>query len=535
MCPTTGQSGKEGIYQNAKVFYTKLYVFLHKKDTFAKYTLIHRMNNTLLGGTHMYDDNRLNDVNNNQTIVPDEGINNQPNFVFYGEPAPSSSMTPPPSQPFTNPAEDRKRQEKENRKALKKAKKAEKKAAKYDEDGVKKHSTGSKIVAWLLGAAVFGIVAGGACYGVCYAGYKLFPFDKTTSDNKTVSTPIGLSASQTGNVIVNKDITATIPDYSDIVNNVISSVVTISCKVKASTAFGQSTTGTSSGSGFIVAAGDEEMLIVTNQHVIDSAKEILVTFNDGNSVKAKVKGSKSEIDVAVLTIEPSEIPSGTNYSVATIGSSTDAKVGESAIVIGNALGYGISVTTGCISALDKSLNVEGTVYEHLIQTEASINHGNSGGPMFNSKGEVIGINSVTVSSAVADNMGYAISIDSVSDIINKIAVAEKKNVVPEDQRGYIGITGYSITSDIASTYGYPVGVLINSVSDGSGAAEINLEENDIITSFDGIGIDSFDKLTEALSYHKVGDSVEIEYYRIQRNGTFKKYTDTIKLGEKPTT
>lgn len=395
-----------------------------------------------------------------------------------------------------------------------------------------KKSWFTRILVGLLLAILFGCVAGVACYGISYAGFKIFPIDSdknSTEDQKEnmVSNVINSGGTTTSNVVINKDLTATIPDYSEIVENVITSVVAIECKVVSGMA-----TGTSGGTGFIIDANSDEMLIVTNAHVVDSAKSITVQFHNDVTATAEVKGMKAENDVAVLSIKAKDLPANAEYSVATIGDSKAVKVGETAIVIGNALGNGISVTTGCISALNKSLVVEGDRYDNLIQTEAAINQGNSGGAMFNAKGEVIGIPSVTISSSVADNMGYAISISSVSDIIDKLSTLIKQEV-DEAEQGYLGITGYSITNDISAMYGYPVGVLISEISDGSGALDADLQVDDIITHLDGVAINGFDKLKEVLKYHRVGDTIDITVMRLNRNNQFEKISTQITLGAKP--
>ena len=243
---------------------------------------------------------------------------------------------------------------------------------------------------------------------------------------------------------------------------------------------------------------------------------------------------KTDSDLAVVAVKLDDISADTMsaISIAKLGSSSDVEVGEAAIAIGNAAGYGISVTTGIVSAVGKSLTVDNVVYDNLIQTDAAINPGNSGGALFNANGEVIGINSVKMSDTKVEGMGYAIAIESVKDIIDDLSTQTTRVALDNDERGYIGVSGSSVTSEISQTYGWPVGVLIRSVTEDSAAERAGLQVNDVITSFDGKDVDSWETLVNLMRYYQVGEQVEVVYSRLE-NGSFTEYTTTLTLTEKP--
>lgn len=416
---------------------------------------------------------------------------------------------------------------------LKDARKDEKKRQKKERQasGKKPRGLGFKVVTFSISAVLLGGLAGAACYAVSYAGFFMFP---VTVDSKTGSSTAGSQVSAT---ISDSDVNVSVYDVSDMVSNVITSVVAID-GTETSTVnngfFGnQSVEATVSGSGIIIGKNDTELLIVTNAHVVDGVDNLAVSLYDGSKVDASVKGIKSTSDLAVLAIKLSDIPSSAVYTIATLGDSSDLKVGEAAIAVGNSMGYGISVTTGVISALDKTVTVENVDYEHLIQTDAAINPGNSGGALFNANGEVIGINSVKMTDTDVEGMGYAISISSVKDIISDLSTQETKEKYSDSERGYLGITGMSITSDISETYGYPVGVLVRTVSDDSAAANAGIKKNDVITSFDGETVSTIDELVDMMSYYKKGESVEVVYYHMNSDGEYEKQTTTVTLSAKP--
>lgn len=407
-------------------------------------------------------------------------------------------------------------------------------------------------------AVVIGAVAGASCYGAMYAGYINFPVkgndelsDEQLSQiarelNKNYLT----SSASTGSTLTNVSSSTassgtTVLDVSGIVDNVISSVVAISGTETVTSGYSgfgfwgnyqQSYEASVSGSGIIIGANDTELLVVTNAHVVDGVSNLKVTFGDGAEVDAVIKGIKSDSDLAVVAVKLDDISDSTMsaISIAKLGSSTDVKVGEAAIAIGNAAGYGISVTTGIVSAVDKSLTVDNVVYEDLIQTDAAINPGNSGGALFNAQGEVIGINSVKMTDTKVEGMGYAISIDSVKDIIDDLSTQTTRVALDNDERGYLGVSGNTVTSEISQTYGWPEGVLIKSITEGSAAENAGLEVNDVITSFDGKDVDSWETLVNMMQYYEVGEEVELTYSRFER-GSYVENTVTVTLTEKPVT
>ena len=410
-------------------------------------------------------------------------------------------------------------------------------------------------------AVVIGAVAGGSCYGAIYAGYVNFPaksnneltdeqlsrIAKEINKNYLASLSDGTSASGSTLASVSSNAVQTgmnVIDVSGIVKNVISSVVAISgtqTVTNSSYNFGfwggfnnQSYEAGVSGSGIIIGANDTELLIVTNAHVVEDVNNLKVTFGDNTEVDAVVKGMKTDSDLAVVAVKLDDISADTMsaISIAKLGSSSDVEVGEAAIAIGNAAGYGISVTTGIVSAVGKSLTVDNVVYDNLIQTDAAINPGNSGGALFNSNGEVIGINSVKMSDTKVEGMGYAIAIESVKDIIDDLSTQTTRVALDNDERGYIGVSGSSVTSEISQTYGWPVGVLIRSVTEDSAAERAGLQVNDVITSFDGKDVDSWETLVNLMKYYQVGEQVEVVYSRLE-NGSFTEYTTTLTLTEKP--
>ena len=220
------------------------------------------------------------------------------------------------------------------------------------------------------------------------------------------------------------------------------------------------------------------------------------------------------------------------FPIAQIGISDDLVVGEQVVAIGNALGYGQSVTSGWVSALNRTVTVDG-YSSNLIQTDAAINPGNSGGALFNAQGEVIGINSVKMSNTNVEGMGYAISISSVMDIINEMSLEETREKLSDDERGYLGITGISITSGISESYGYPIGILVRSVTSGGAADRAGIVKNDVIKSFDGEIIDNYDELIDMMCYYPVGEEVDIVYYRLNSKGEYEEHQTKVVLTARP--
>ena len=329
---------------------------------------------------------------------------------------------------------------------------------------------------------------------------------------------------------------AVVSDVSDVVTAVMPAVVSISnTYTETMSYFGQSMSSeaVASGSGIIVGENDTELLLVTNYHVIEDADKLTVQFVEGSEAEASVKGTDADMDLAVIAVPLEDIYQSTldQIAIATLGDSNDLKVGEPAIAIGNALGYGQSVTTGVISALNRDMELSDGSTGTFIQTDAAINPGNSGGALLNIKGEVIGINSNKIGGSVVEGMGYAIPISAASPIIADLMLRETKNKVAEEERGFLGISGISVTAEVASTYGMPEGVYIAQLYEGTAAAAAGLQKGDIINSFDGIKITSMDELQKLLEYYAKGDTVDLKVMTIGAGG-YRSKTVTITLGNK---
>lgn len=327
-----------------------------------------------------------------------------------------------------------------------------------------------------------------------------------------------------------------VQDVSEVVSAVMPSVVSISnTYTETLSYFGQSmmNEAEASGSGIIVGENDSELLIVTNYHVIADADKLMIQFVEGSEAEASVKGTDADMDLAVIAVPLEDILSSTlnQIAVATLGDSDSLKVGEPAIAIGNSLGYGQSVTTGVISALDRDMELSDGSTGTFIQTDAAINPGNSGGALLNMKGEVIGINSNKIGGSVIEGMGYAIPISAASPIIADLMLRETKSKVAEEERGFLGISGISVTNEVSSAYGMPEGVYIAQVYENTAAEEAGLVKGDIITEFDGIKISSMDELQRQLEYYAKGDTVEITVMTIGSGGYRSKTVD-ITLGNK---
>lgn len=337
--------------------------------------------------------------------------------------------------------------------------------------------------------------------------------------------------------------TAVVTDVTDVVKNVMPSIVAVNNHYTETMSFyGQSMSSEAdaSGSGIIVGENDTELLIVTNHHVVADTDKLTVQFNEGSEAEAFIKGQDSKMDLAVIAVPVTELSSSTlaSIQVATLGNSDDLTVGEPAIAIGNSLGYGQSVTTGVISALDRSISlssgygyggddVEGT----FIQTDAAINPGNSGGALLNIKGEVIGINSNKIGGSAVEGMGYAIPISSASPIIAELMLRETKSKVAEEERGYLGISGISVTSEVSQAYGMPEGVYVAQVYENTAASEAGLKRGDIITEFGGDRISSMEELQKELEFYAKGSTVEMKVMTMTGTG-YEETSLHITLGNK---
>lgn len=314
---------------------------------------------------------------------------------------------------------------------------------------------------------------------------------------------------------------AVVTDVTQVVKAVMPSVVSVSnTYVQHGTFFGQeySSEAVSSGSGIIVGENDSELLIVTNYHVVESADTLSVQFVDEEQVQAQIKGTDADKDLAVLAVQLSDIKEDTlnQISIASLGSSDDLTVGEPVIAIGNALGYGQSVTTGVVSALNRPIAVtsqEGQTGDSqintFIQTDAAINPGNSGGALLNTKGEVIGINSNKIGGSTVEGMGYAIPISDAKPIIEELMQKETRLKVDEANKGVLGITGVNVEAQYSEVYGIPMGVYVSSVTDNSGAVAAGLVRGDIITAINGETVETMEELKEEMNYYQAGDVVTL--------------------------
>ncbi len=432
------------------------------------------------------------------------------------------------------------------------------------QNGKKRGGVGRTILAIALCAAV-GVGAGFATYGVRNA---VESSSEGTSDSATLqkaengdagstsgqndqSAAESSSSAQTGSgteksssgsnatLQTADDNAATVTDVSNMVSEVMPSIVAVYNKfTETGNFFGQeySQQEEAAGSGIIISKTDDELLVVTNNHVVADTDELSVQFIDDKTATANLKGTDSSNDLAVIAVKLSDISDDTmsKIKVATLGDSDDLKVGEPAIAIGNALGYGQSVTTGVISALNREVTDSNGNTNTFIQTDAAINPGNSGGALLNSKGEVIGINSSKIGATEVEGIGYAIPISRAIPIIENLMNQETKTKVDADKQGYLGIRGVSVTQQIANAYDMPQGVYVAEIIDGGGAADSDLQKGDIITAIDGSTISSMDELQKQLTYYQAGTEVSLTVQRAAGNGSYKEQTVKVKLGTKAT-
>lgn len=397
---------------------------------------------------------------------------------------------------------------------------------------------GTKMAKCAALALVFGLVSGTVFEGVHLASRQIF--GETESTTSTAAGSVLTQSDSDGKIAATAtSATYVATDVSDIVDAVMPSIVAITnvSETELQSFWGgrQKYESTSCGSGIIVSQDNEYLYIVTNNHVVDGANSLTVSFHDDSTVSAEVKGTDPSTDLAVIRVALDSIEDSTRDSikVATLGSSDDLKVGEASIAIGNALGYGQSVTTGCISALNREVSVSdsssNTSYiAELIQTDAAINPGNSGGALLNAAGEVIGINSVKYSDTDVEGIGYAIPISTAMPIIEDLITKEK---VDESDSAYLGIAGVDVTSDVSNTYNMPTGVYVAQVTAGSAAEQAGIQKGDIITGFDGKEVSSMQELSTRLQYYKAGTTVDVTIQRAS-DGVYVEQTLSVTLGKK---
>lgn len=350
-------------------------------------------------------------------------------------------------------------------------------------------------------AIVFGLVASGVFLGSVKVFGTFLGIDLAKEHEVLDNTQIFMSAGESPK-----------SDIADVVENVLPSMVSItnmSVQEVQNFFFGtQEYQSESRGSGIIIGQNDKELLIVTNNHVVEGSRTLTVTFIDDANVEAQIKGTDVKRDLAIVSVSLEQLSKETlgKIKVATLGNSDALRVGETTIVIGNALGYGLSVTTGIVSALDRTMeDYEG----ELIQTDAAINQGNSGGALLNANGEVIGINSAKLYGETVESMGYAIPISDVMDILSDLMSRETKTKVAEHKRGSLGIYGQTVDETYAKAYNMPQGVFVSQIVEGGGAEKAGLEINCIITALNKTTIETMDELVAELEYYEVGETVTL--------------------------
>lgn len=398
----------------------------------------------------------------------------------------------------------------------------------------KKSSMAAKAAGITAAALLFGTVAGGTMFGVNTAGEflrdKYAPKEETRVTLETAKAPEAKESAIPAS-------TALMTDVSSIVKSAMPSVVAITNTMilEQRSWFGPSQRYEvpSSGSGIIVGQNDNELLIVTNNHVVEDSKELSVTFINDTTVSAAIKGTDSESDLAIIAIPLSEIDSETmgEIKVATMGDSDALEVGQGVIAIGNALGYGQSVTVGYVSALNREVKSQDSTSRNLLQTDAAINPGNSGGALLNMRGEVIGINAAKYSSTEVEGMGYAIPISKAKDIIDDLMNRKTRMELDVNKQGYLGIQAVNIDDTTVAMYGMPKGVYVYKIMEGGAAANSGLREKDIITKFDGQTIRSKTDLQEMLTYYEGGSVVTLTVYSLE-NGEYVERTVEVTLDYK---
>ena len=406
-------------------------------------------------------------------------------------------------------------------------------------------------------AVIFGLVAGGTFTGTSYIGTKALGIESSTKAGNDSSDSSKKSDSNSSKSVqqTSTGSAADLSDVSAIAKEAMPSIVSITTKSVEEVQnyygmFGQYGAYSpeqrevqGSGSGIIIGKNDSELLIATNYHVVEGAETLSVGFCDSTACEAKVKGYDSERDLAVVAVSLDDIDSDTMdaITIATIGNSDDLKVGAQVVAIGNALGYGQSVTTGIVSAKNRQLNSDDTVGDYdsdsnsatnLIQTDAAINPGNSGGALLNMNGEVVGINSAKLASTAVEGIGYAIAISDVTDTLESLMNEETRDKV--DNHGVLGITVKSVDSAVSEAYGVPEGVLVRDVTEGGAADEAGIEAKSIITKFAGKVVTTKEQLVDFLSYYEPGEDVELTIEVPDGKG-YKEETVTVTLGENTNT
>lgn len=387
-----------------------------------------------------------------------------------------------------------------------------------------KNGMGKKAAKLVASAAVFGLVAGACFVGVSVAKDKLYP---STADRIETTSGTTSAKSETSS----SDSSSSSSNVASVVNEVMPSVVSITSTIQSSNYYGFGTQESEgAGSGFIVAKTKDNLMIATNNHVVSDATSLTVGFADDTTAKATVVGTDSSADLAVISVKIKDIKDSTasKIKVATLGSSDDLKVGEEVVAIGNALGYGQSVTTGVVSAKNREVSLtDGTM--NLLQTDAAINPGNSGGVLINMDGQVVGINNAKLEDTSVEGMGYAIPITTAKTILTDLMNASS---VSTKDAAFLGVVGRDINESYSSALGIPSGIYVSQVVSGSPAEKAGISAGDVITKFEGNNVSTMSGLKEKLALKKANTKVKITFKRANQSGTYEEKTVTVTLGKK---
>lgn len=387
-----------------------------------------------------------------------------------------------------------------------------------------KNGMGKKAAKLVASAAVFGLVAGACFVGVSVAKDKLYPSTADRIETTSGTTSAKSETSSSGS-------SSSSSNVASVVNEVMPSVVSITSTIQSSNYYGFGTQESEgAGSGFIVAKTKDNLMIATNNHVVSDATFLTVGFVDDTTAKATVVGTDSSADLAVISVKIKDIKDSTasKIKVATLGSSDDLKVGEEVVAIGNALGYGQSVTTGVVSAKNREVSLtDGTM--NLLQTDAAINPGNSGGVLINMDGQVVGINNAKLEDTSVEGMGYAIPITTAKTILTDLMNA---NSVSTKDAAFLGVVGRDINESYSSALGIPSGIYVSQVVSGSPAEKAGISAGDVITKFEGNNVSTMSGLKEKLALKKANTKVKITFKRANQSGTYEEKTVTVTLGKK---
>ena len=423
---------------------------------------------------------------------------------------------------------------------------------------------GKKFGITITMALVFGLVAGLVFQGVNLINNKIFETKKNATIENVQMVPSSSDTNSNGSTTASS-VSATSLSVADIAKNAMPSVVAITAvsvqEVQSFFGGTQEYEGVGRGSGIIIGQNDDELLIATNNHVVEGAKNLSVSFYGDeidasalnsqsaqygqnmeevaqeyakNSVSAQIKGTDADNDLAVIAVQKTDVPDDTmeQIKIASMGSSNDLVVGEQVVAIGNALGYGQSVTSGYVSALDRTIDTDGSsTASGLIQTDAAINPGNSGGALLNMNGEVIGINSAKFADETVEGMGFAIPVATAQPILDDLMSRETRSKVSEDKAAYIGISCKEVSAEVSQMYGIPTGVFVAEVTKGGPAEAAGIQSGDIVTKIDGTKITSYSELTEQLAYYAAGETIDFVVQRAD-GGEYKDVTVTVTLGSK---